>query len=125
MNNALLAAAALSLVTAGVHIFVGGVYIVRPLLAASDITPASRCMNYFCWHITSILLVAQAIGFGWSATHPDDLSLAVLFTGLSGAFAVLCAGVSLRLGIAPYKFPALTLFALTGIVGTAGLALAG
>ena len=121
MNSGFATAAGLSLITAGVHTFAGGVYVARPLLADRDLPRVSRCMNYFCWHLTTILLVVQAGAFAWAAGAPESRELAVLFTGLDAVYAALCAWVGLREGIAPWKLPAMSLFAVTCVAGVIGL----
>lgn len=39
---------------------VGRKLAVRRLLAATDITPASRWLNYLCWHIVTVLQIVMA-----------------------------------------------------------------
>lgn len=120
LNPGFAAAAALSLITFGVHTFVGGVFVARPLLAARDLTPASRWLNYYCWHMVTVLLLAMSGGYAWAATRPEALDLAVFLTLLAAIFSPLCVGVALRGGIAPWKFPAASLFALIAIAGVVG-----
>ena len=71
MNIGFVAAAVLSLITFGVHTFVGGKYAARPLLEATDFHRASRWLNYFTWHMATVLLLVMAAGFGWAAIAPE------------------------------------------------------
>jgi hypothetical protein len=113
-------ASALALVTLLVHAFVGGIYVVRPLLAVEGLTRASRWLNYYCWHITTITIVAMAVMFGYAARVPDGRGFGVLFTVLALSFSLLCVGVAIKGRVAPYRFPATSLFALIALAGTWG-----
>ncbi len=115
-------ASALSFVTFGVHTFVGGVYAARPLLAAPDLPRAARWLNYYCWHITTVLLVYMTGGFAWAALSPQGLSVAWFLTALAPALSVLSVGVALRGGVNPIRFPSTTLFALIFIAAAIGVA---
>jgi hypothetical protein len=121
MNFAFLAAAAISLVTFGVHLFVGGIYVVRPLLAAQDITAASRWLNYYCWHIVSIYLLAMSAAFLAAAVGKVGVELPGFLTGLAVVFSGLCALIALRGHIRPWRFPASYLFLLVAASGAIGL----
>ncbi len=69
-------AAITSIVTFAVHVFAGGVYVARPLLADQTLPKASKWLNYYCWHITSVLILFLGAAFAFSAIHPDHLELA-------------------------------------------------
>ena len=120
VNAGFAAAALLSLVTFGVHTFVGGVFVARPLLASRDLTPASRWLNYYCWHIVTVLLLLMAAGYAWAATRPQALDLAVFLTLLAAILSPLCVWVALKGRIAPWRFPAASLFALIVAAGLWG-----
>lgn len=120
INWGFAAASVIALITFGIHTFVGGVFVARPLLAARDLTPASRWLNYYCWHIVTVLLLAMSGGYAWAATRVGALDLAAFMTLLAAIFSPLCVGVAIRGGIAPWKFPAASLFALIAITGTLG-----
>lgn len=121
MNPGFAVAAILSLITCAVHVFAGGIYVVRPLLGARDITRASRWLNYYCWHMVSILLLAFAVGFGLAAADLAMRPLALAAVALSAIFAGLCVGVALKGGVPPYRFPAASLFTLVAAAGGWGL----
>ena len=121
MNIAFIVAAALSFFTCGVHFFAGGREVARPLLASTALPPASKWLNYYCWHIVTILLLAMAAGFAWSALHVSALALAVFLTALALACSVLSAWTALKGGVAPLKFPSTSLFALIALAGGFGV----
>lgn len=114
-------AGGLALTTCAVHVFAGGVHVVRPLLAASDLTRASRWLNYYCWHIVSLLILVMAACFFLAAYDPGSRTLAGLFTLLAAALSALSAAVAVRGGVAPYRFPSTSLFAAIAAVGAWGL----
>lgn len=87
MNIALALAALLALLTWGIHTFVGGPYIVKPLLK-SAMHPVPKYTNYYCWHLVTLVLFAMSVGFGYAAMVPSGLDVAVLLTVLSASFAL-------------------------------------
>ena len=124
MNLGFAAAAVVLAATFGVHVFLGGIHAARPLLAATDITRASRWLNYFCWHMVSVLLLALAAAFALAAGRADMWPLAALGVLLSAVFSLLSAVVALKGQIAPLRFPSTSLFALSSAAGFCGFALA-
>jgi len=122
MDPWFLTAASLGLVTALVHIIAGGQEVARPLLGSTDMGTVPRLTAYYCWHITSIVLVAMAGGFAWVGFHPSDPSLAILLTGLATAFAALSLVLVVvnRLGLLALPqwifFAAISLPALFGLL---------
>ena len=122
MNVALLwAAAVVSFATFVTHTFIGGPRVAAPLLAGTQLPPASKWLNYYCWHLATVFLLAMPFGFGYVALNPDRPELAVFLTILSGALSVLSAAVAIKGRIHPLRFPSTTLFALIFLLGTAGL----
>lgn len=121
INWGFAAASAIALATFAVHTFIGGVFVARPLLASRELTPASLWLNYYCWHIVTVLLLAMSAGYGWATTRPDALDLAVFLTLLAAILSPLCVWVALKGRIAPWKFPAASLFALITLAGFLGL----
>lgn len=72
MNTGLVwAAAAVSLATFFGHVFAGGPRVAKPLLASGELPEQAKWMGYFCWHVTSILVLAMSVGFALTALHPD------------------------------------------------------
>jgi hypothetical protein len=123
LNAGFAAASALALLTFVVHTFVGGIYVVRPLLAVEGLTRASRWLNYYCWHMTTLTLIVMAAMFAYSAFEPTARGFAVLFTAMAAAFSVLCIAVALKGGVRPHRFPATSLFAAVAAAGLWGLAI--
>ncbi|WLT31863.1 hypothetical protein [Geothrix sp. PMB-07] len=115
------AAAAMSAVTFCVHTFVGGPRVAGPLLADTQLPRASKWLNYYCWHITTVFTFAMGLGFAHVAGHPDRPELAVFLTPLTAALSILSAAVALKGGIHPLRFPSTSLFAAVALLGFLGL----
>lgn len=120
LNPGFAAAAVLSLITFGVHTFVGGRFAARPLLAAPDFPPASRWLNYLTWHMVTALLLVMAAGYGWAALRPDAFDIAMLLSILAAILSPLTVWVALKGGIRPWRFPSSWLFALIALVAVLG-----
>jgi len=116
-----IAAAAMSALTFIVHTFVGGVVVARPLLADTGLPPTSKWLNYYCWHITTVVIAFIAAGFIWLALHPGDPILLIGLSSLTAALSALSLAVALKASIAPLRFPSTSLFALTSALGWAAL----
>jgi len=121
VNPGFAAAAVLSLITFGVHTFVGGRFAARPLLAAHDFHKASRWLNYFTWHMATVMLLFMAGGFAVAAVVPGALAAAVLLTLMATTFSPLCIWVALKGDVAPWRFPASWLFALIVVAALWGI----
>ncbi len=121
MNIGFLAAALLSLITFGVHTFVGGKYAARPLLDAHDFHRASRWLNYFTWHMATVLLLVMAAGYAWAAVAPAAWPAALILTIMAALFSPLCVWVTVKGDIKPWRFPASWLFALIVAAALLGL----
>ena len=111
-NPGFATAALLSLITFGIHTFIGGRFAARPLLEAHDFHKASRWLNYFTWHMVTVMLLFMAGGFGWAAFHRGAFDVAVLLMLMAASFSPLCIWVALKGGISPWRFPASWLFLL-------------
>ena len=111
MNTEILwVASGLALLTFGVHTFVGGKVVARPLLADRSLPRASKWLNYFCWHVVTLLLAAMTVALGYSAATGQGTELAAFLGLLSIGCSALSAGVALRAGINPLRFPSTSLF---------------
>lgn len=106
-----------ALTTFAVHTFAGGRIVARPLLADTSLPPASKWLNYYCWHITTVLLAFMAAGFAASALSQRFATYLLFLTPLALALSALSAWVAMRGGIAPWRLPSTSLFALTGLLG--------
>lgn len=116
----LLLAGVAGLVTFFVHWQVGGRYAARPLLAARDLTPASRWLNYFCWHIVTVLLLIMAFALLLGAFGRASQSTARLVAVIAASISVLSVAITLRAGIPPLRFPASYLLAIVAALALAG-----
>lgn len=117
----LLAAAAMALVSFGVHTFIGGRYAARPLLAARRLPPATIWLNYLCWHIVTVLLLilmATFLAGAFGRVAPDAILLATI---IAASISIVSLVVTLKAGIAPYRFPASYLLGATALFGVLGL----
>jgi len=115
------AAAVLSFITFVVHTFVGGPRVAVPLLANTDLPKASKWLNYYCWHVTTIFLFSMGGAYAYVALHPGRPELVVFLTGVTAACAVLSAAVALKGNINPFRFPSTSLFATVSLLGLLGL----
>lgn len=114
-------AAAASFFTFAGHIFIGGPQVVKPLLAATDLSVEPKWTNYFCWHVTTLLVLAMSIGFTYVALHPNRPELAIFLSSLSAAIWALSVIVAVKGRISPFRFPAIWLFAIIAALGAAAL----
>ena len=117
------AAAAISLVTFVGHTFVGGPQVAKPILAAPDLTDLAKWLGYFCWHVTTLLVLMSAAGFVYGALHPGRPELVVFLTILSGLIWVLSLGITVTGMVGARRNPGVWLFGLITLVGIAALTL--
>lgn len=111
----------MSVVTFIVHTFVGEQRVAKPLLADNNLPKASKWLNYYTWHITTIFTLFMGGAYGYVALHPDKPELVVFLTLLTGAFSVLSAWVAIKGRINPFRFPSTSLFAIVCLLGLASL----
>jgi hypothetical protein len=123
-NLGFAAAAVLSLITFGVHTFIGGKYVARPLLASRELPKGSLWLNYFTWHMATVMLLFMGGGFGVAAIDPAAYDVAVLLMLMAATFSPLCIWVALKGGIRPWRFPASWLFLLILAAGLWGARIA-
>jgi hypothetical protein len=122
-ETVLWAASAVMLTTFLTHTFIGGMHAARPLLADNGLPRASKWLNYYCWHVTTLTILGLTGAFVYTAVRPDRPELAVLATTLSASFALLSAAVAIKGGLHPLRFPSTSLFTVTAVLGTAALIL--
>ena len=121
MPTLLWVAAALSLFTAALHTFAGGAAVARPLLNDTTLPPASKWLNYYCWHITTVLLVFLAGGLALAAYDPAWRPVAIFLVPLCLVLGGLSSWVATKGQIAPLRFPSTSLFLAIAGVAAAGL----
>lgn len=88
MNKVLLATGMGAAALAALHTFVGTGEVADPLLLASDLEDRAKYLNFFCWHIVTIVLWAAAAGYLWSALVRSSTELVVFLT-----IMMACIGV--------------------------------
>ena len=74
--------------TALLHMFAGGPEIAGPLLRSKDIHDVPKYVNYYCWHLLSMTLVAMSAGVNWSAFDSTQNGLAWMWTVMAVAFCL-------------------------------------
>ncbi len=109
-----------SAVTFYVHTFIGGPIVAGPLLKDSSLPAASKWLNYYCWHITTILLLFFTGAFVWLAFYPHKPSL-VFLSSLSALLSILSITIARKAGISPLRFPSTSLFAVIAFFGTTAI----
>ena len=115
------AAVVMSIITFSVHTFVGGPIVARPQLANTDLPKASKRLNYYCWHVTTLFTFIMGTGYAYVALHPDRPELAVFLTLNTAVFSLLSAVIAIKGNINPFRFPSTSLFAAVSLLGLAGL----
>lgn len=122
MNYFLHAAAAVAGVTFCVHTFIGGYFVVRPLLAQTKMPNAAKWLCYYCWHVTTVMIAFTATGYAWAARTETNAPLAAFLSLLTACVSVLSVAVALKGRIHPLRFPSTYLFAMTSLLGWVGIA---
>ena len=120
-NTPFALAAGWAFMIACLHTVVGSHTDVRPLLA-SDLREPAKSTVFYCWHIVTLLLVALAAAFAWSAA-PGAPPLAA---GVATVAAAVLAGWGLACGLLRGRslikeLPQWLLFAVLGGLGAWGL----
>ena len=111
----------MSLVTFLVHTFVGGPRVAEPLLKDRNLPIASKWLNYYCWHVTTIYTLLMGTGYAYVALNPERVELVVFLSVLNTALAILSAVVAVKGKINPLKFPSTSLFASVSLLGVLSL----
>lgn len=109
------AAATIAAITFCVHTFIGGPRVASPLLADMQLPKASKWLNYYCWHVVTILLAATTLSFSAVAVGWASRDIAWLLGGMSLLLSLLSIFVAVKSGINPLRFPSTTLFALVAL----------
>lgn len=117
------AAVFMSVATFTVHTFVGGPVVAAPLLANKTLPRASKWLNYYTWHITTIYTFLMGGAFAYVAFNPERTELVIFLCVLNFSFAVLSAAVALKGKINPFRFPSTSLFSSVTVLGILSLVL--
>ncbi|MCW9034661.1 MAG: hypothetical protein OQJ97_10625 [Rhodospirillales bacterium] len=121
MSILLWSAAFVGGVTFIIHTFAGGKAVAEPLLADKNLPIESKWLNYYCWHITTILIAFIAAAFAWLALNPEQAPMIILLSALTASLSFLSIAVALKGGINPLRFPSTSLFASISALGWAAL----
>jgi len=111
INPGYAVAAAVSLLALGIHVFVGGRLMVRPLLA-TDLPRQAKWLLYLCFHLASLMVLTMAIVFGWAALSFLGRPAAMVLTGVAFGAMLLSLFVSLRGRLALQLNPPVFLYAV-------------
>lgn len=111
----------MSFVTFVVHTFIGGPRVAKPLLENKALPKASKYLNYYTWHITTIFTFMMGGAYAYVALHLNRIELVVFLTILTGLFSFLSMAVALKGKINPFYFPSTSLFAILFLLGLASL----
>ena len=114
-------AAIMSVVTFVVHTFVGGPRVAAPLLADTNLPKASKWLNYYCWHITTLYTFVMGGAYAYVAMNTEKIELVVFLSILNVSFAILSAAVAMKGNINPFRFPSTSLFASVSALGILSL----
>ncbi|MBS0294836.1 MAG: hypothetical protein JSR45_00905 [Proteobacteria bacterium] len=95
INPGYAVAAAVSLLAFGIHVFIGGRLMARPLLA-TDLPQQAKWLLYLCFHLVSLMVLTMTAVFAWAAVSFLGRPAAMVLTGVAFAATLLCVFVSLR-----------------------------
>jgi len=122
MNIWIISAAGFSAFTTLVHFFAGGATVARPLLDATDIDKVAKLVNYYCWHIVTLVLAGTAFGYAYVAINPDQIALLLGLSTFCGACCVLNLGIIARYKMSLILMPQWLLLGGMSALGFAGYA---
>ena len=114
-------AVVMSFITFVVHTFIGGPRVAKPLLENTNLPIASKWLNYYTWHITTIFTLLMGGAYAYVALNPEKSELVVFLTILTGSFSILSAVVAIKGQINPFRFPSTSLFASVCLLGLVSL----
>lgn len=121
MDPWFLTAAGLSFLAALIHLIAGGKEVARPLLSSVDMGTIPRLTAYYCWHVTTIVLLAITASFAWLTFHPQETGLAVLSVFLVSSFTLLSVALVVQQKLSPWALPQWTVFLAISIPASIGL----
>lgn len=119
-DTLILTAAVLAFIWFQVHLFIGGKEIAAPLLAARDLDPLARNVQYICWHFTSVTIALMTVFFVL-AYATGAHAYAICGVLLAAGFALIGIGLVIKLGISHTKHPQGWLFVPVALLGLGGL----
>lgn len=117
----LLVATAMSILTFFIHTFIGGPRVVGPLLENTTLPIASKWLNYYCWHITTIYTLLMGGAYAYVAFNPNKPELIIFLSILNSFLSILSVWVAIKGKINPLRFPSTSLFAAVSLLGILSL----
>jgi hypothetical protein len=111
INPGYAVAAVVSLLALGIHVFIGGKLMVRPLLAC-DLPRQTKWLLYLCFHLASLMVLTMTLVFGWAALSFLGRPAAMVLTGVALGAMLLSLFVSLRGRLALQLNPPVFLYAM-------------
>ena len=121
MNIWFLLAAVSAIITGFTHVFLGGKFVARPLLANAELTHVSKYTNYYCWHMVSIVHFTLAAMFIYAAFYRQGIELAYTASFLVSAFVVWNVILIFMTKSKIHHFPQWALQLPTAFLGAVGL----
>ncbi len=110
MQYALWCAAAVSALAFYIHTFIGGKQIARPLLDNTTLPPASKWLNYYCWHIATMILALLAMTYAILPLIKNIQPLIIFLAIMTTSAGILSAAIEWKAGAKPLSFPSTSLF---------------
>ena len=126
MNLGFAIAAAIALTGAGIHVFIGGPRLARPLLNSS-LHRMVVTLLWFCFHVVTVTILAMGGVFAWAALSYLARPAASVMMGLAFACALVGVVAGLRCKVSPLRLIPIWLFlgmALAAFWGLEGTVLA-
>lgn len=127
MNNFLLSAGAIGLLTTAIHIFGGQITLIRPFLQTDLAHDIKGCL-LVCWHVISAYLLLTSCLYVYAGFNPqpDQLLGLELFLNALSSFYILFAVLFIVIGWiffnaqVFYKLPQWVLLLPIGVLGLLG-----
>jgi len=120
MNIWFLLAGGSAIITGFTHVFLGGKFVARPLLAGTELTHVSKYTNYYCWHMVSIVHYTLAAMFIYAALNKQAIELAYAATFLASTFVIWNVILIFKTKSRVHHFPQWALQLPTAFLGAVG-----
>lgn len=115
MQYALWIAAAVSATAFYIHTFIGGKRVARPLLDNTTLPKASKWLNYYCWHIATVILALLAVTYTVVPFINNTLPLILFLAAMTTSAGILSAVIEVKAGAKPLAFPSTSLFMVISV----------
>ena len=116
-------AAALSLLGAAAHEFVGAPMVLGPL-EGSGLPADIIWLHHFSWHVGTVAVMGIVALFGFAVVHPASRLLAGIASSMSAGFAALGIALAVFGNPVVWTTPAPYPWTLVALLGFLGVALA-